>query len=106
MSANWTKEDLVIYTLIYCANADFKESNIEVEHIKSKVKNSDYEALHAEFKKDKDYQSFEKICNAIKDLEIENPKEIINEIMETFNSDGKYCNLEQILFKGLNKIIA
>ncbi len=106
MRTNWTKEDLIIYTLMYCANVDFKETNLEIEHIKSKIKNSDYEALHAEFKEDNDYQSLEKIFNAIKDLEIENPKEIVKEIMETFNSDGKYCNLEQILFKGLNKIIA
>jgi len=105
MSTNWTKEDLMVYTLIYCANADLHVSKLEVEYIKSKILNSDYDALHKEFKADNDYQSFEKICNSIRDLKIENPKEIINEIMETFNSDGKYSTLEQVLFKGLNKII-
>lgn len=106
MSTNWTKEDLIIYTLIYCANADLNETQLEVEHIKSKIKNSDYDALHAEYKIDSDYQSFDKICIAIKELKIEDPKEIINEILATFNSDGKYSTLEQVLFKGLNKIIA
>ena len=32
---NWTKEDLKTYLLIYCANADFSESKIEIEFIKS-----------------------------------------------------------------------
>jgi uncharacterized tellurite resistance protein B-like protein len=105
MSTNWTKEDLMVYTLIYCANADLHESKLEVEYIKSKILNSDYDALHHEFKADKDYQAFDKICSAIKDLKIDDTKEIINEIMKTFNSDGKYSTLEQVLFKGLNKII-
>ena len=46
---NWTKEELKIYILIYCANADFSESKFEVDYIKSRTKTDNFKKNHAEF---------------------------------------------------------
>lgn len=104
---NWTKEDLKIYILIYCAKADFNESNIEVDFIKSKLKNSDYEKLHTEFEADNDYQSIQKIQAAL-DKHGYSEKEVnglFMEIKKLFLSDGKYDVLEQNLLLGLKHIL-
>ena len=53
-SPNWTKEELKIYILIYCANADFSESKLETEYIKSKIQTSNFDKIHAEFENDND----------------------------------------------------
>ena len=44
-NSNWTKEDFIIYTLIYCANADYVEEKLELDYIKSKINTSNLENL-------------------------------------------------------------
>jgi len=101
----WTKEELKIYILIYCSNANFTESKLEVNFIKSKLTNSNFEKIHAEFDQDNDYQSIEKIISSVKEHGYENKKILMKEIMELFLSDGKYDILEQNLYRGLKHIL-
>lgn len=104
---NWSKEDLRIYILIYCAKADFNESNIEVDFIKSKLQNSDYDKLHAEFEADNDYQSIQKIQAALNyhGYSEKEVNSLFTEIKALFLSDGKYDQLEQNLLLGLKRIL-
>lgn len=104
---HWTKEELKIYLLLYCANADFSESRSEIDLIKLKNSHSDFDKIHAEFESDNDYQSIQKIQDAIakhgySKNEIEG---LYEEIKELFLSDGKYDVLEQNLYMGLRHIL-
>ena len=106
-NTNWTKEELKIYILIYCANADFSESKFEIDLIKSKIQTSNFEKIHDEFKKDNDYQSIQKIQLSFKEHgytndEIEN---LFRDIKELFLSDEKYDILEQNLNRGLSLLL-
>lgn len=105
MAANWTKDDLRMYLLIYCANADFVESPEEMDYIKSKIGHSDFSKMHAEFEKDNDYQSIQKIQKAYEDLNYDSPDALFDEIREFFISDGEFDVLERNLIMGLKHIL-
>jgi hypothetical protein len=106
-TTGWTKEELKIYTLIYCANADFFESHFEISYIKSKIKDSDFDSIYKEFKSDNDYKSVQKIKKTIEDLGYsdEEKEALFDEMRELFLSDGKYQSLEQNLNRALNNIL-
>ncbi|HNQ68783.1 MAG TPA: hypothetical protein PKN32_10420 [Bacteroidales bacterium] len=106
-NTNWTKEELKIYILIYCANADFLESKSEIDFIESKMQTSNYEKIHAEFENDNDYQSIQKIRLSIKEHGYTNDEinSLFREIKELFLSDKKYDILEQNLNRGLSRIL-
>ncbi len=104
---NWTNEELKIYILIYCANADFYESTFEIDFIKSKIRTSNFEKIYQEFKEDNDYQSIRKIQLSIKnqgytDSDMDT---LFKEIKELFLSDNKYDLLEKNLNRGLSRIL-
>jgi hypothetical protein len=103
----WTKEDLKIYTLIYCANADFVEDKIETKFIKSKINESDYDKLKAEFDHDNDYESIQKINTAFEfyGYTKEEKDNYFKDIKDLFLSDGNYDHLEKNIFRGLNRIL-
>ena len=107
INTNWTKEELKIYILIYCANADFSESKFEVDFIKSKIQISNFEKIHAEFEQDNDYQSIQKIQLSIEEHGYTNDESnrLFGEIKELFLSDKKYDVLEQNLYRGLSHIL-
>lgn len=105
MNINWTKEELKIYILIYCSNADFSESKLEIDYIKSKIQTKNFEKIHHEFEKDNDYQSIQKIQSSIKDHHYENNESLLREIMELFLIDDSFDVLEQNLNMGLKHIL-
>jgi hypothetical protein len=108
MKTNWTEDELKAYLLIYCANADFTESKVEIDFIKSKILSSNFDKIHREFNKDNDYQSIQKIQSTIERLGYSRDKkdELLVEIKEIFLSDFKYDTLEKNLLRGLNHIFA
>ena len=107
INTNWTKEELKIYILIYCANADFSESKFEVDFIKSKIQTSNFEKIHAEFEQDNDYLSIQKIQLSIEEHGYTNDEtnRLFEEIKELFLSDKKYDILEQNLYRGLSHLL-
>ncbi|MFD1551772.1 hypothetical protein DNU06_02265 [Putridiphycobacter roseus] len=107
MQVNWTKEELKIYLLIYCANADFSETKSEIAFIKSKIKTSNFEQLHAEFDKDNDYQSIQKIQLSMKEngYSKEDKDALFEDIKAVFLRDDKYDVLEQNLMIGLGHLL-
>lgn len=106
MTTNWTKDDLRMYLLIYCANADFVESPKELEYIKTKVSHSNFAKMHAEFEKDNDYQSIQKIQAAYEALNYDSPDSLIDEAREFFKSDGDFDVLERNLMLSLRHILS
>jgi len=104
---NWTKEELKVYILIYCANADFSESKFEVDFIKSKIKTNNFEKIQAEFEEDNDYQSIQKIQLSVEEHGYTNDEKnrLFGEIKELFLSDKKYDVLERNLYLGLSQIL-
>ncbi len=107
IKTNWTKEELKIYVLIYCANADFLESKLEIDFIKSKIQTSNFEKIHAEFENDNDYQSIQKIRFSIKEHGYTNDEtnSLFREIKELFLSDKNYDILELNLYRGLSHLL-
>ena len=105
MAINWTKDDLRMYLLIYCANADFVESPEELEFIKSKIGHSDFAKMHAEFEGDNDYQSIQKIQKAYEALGYTSPDALFDEVREFFKSDGEFDILERNLMLYLKHIL-
>jgi copper chaperone CopZ len=104
---NWTKEELQTYVLIYCANADFTESKVEINFIKSEIEHSDFDKIHAEFEEDNDYQSIQKIQQAVEDLGYSNKEknQLFEEIRTLFKADKKFDILEKNVLRGLKKIL-
>jgi len=108
MNTNWTEDELKAYLSIYCANADFTESKVEIDFIKSKILSTNFEKIHKEFEKDNDYQSIQKIQSTIERFGYSSTQknELLAEIKEVFLSDDKYDTLEKNLLRALSHILS
>ena len=104
---DWTKDEMVAYILLYAAHSDFKENNHERNIIISKVDMQTFQSIHDEFDLDNDYQSIQKIMNALSTHNYS--KDDINllliEIKTLFFSDGDYNINEQNLLLYLKKLM-
>lgn len=103
----WTKEELQIYILLLCANADSDETKDELDLIKSKTDTKTFVKIHEEFSKDSEDECLEKIDDAIHNHDY-SQKELTNfhkEIQSIFFSDNKLSNMERNLNRILNNIL-
>jgi len=107
IQTNWSKEELKIYLLIYCANADFIESTDEIDLIKSEIDEPTYKKLHKEFNHDNDFQTIEKIENTVERLGFSTTEidELIEEIKHLFTADDNFDIQEHNLFNALKKLL-
>jgi len=106
-STNWTKNELKAYLLLYCANADFIESEEEKELIRSNINDEKFTEIQQQFENDNDFQRIQKIQSSVVELQY-SPSEIdslIEEIKNLFLSDGKYDLLEENIFLGLKRLL-
>lgn len=106
-TTTWSKQELSAYVLLYCANANFSETEEETELIRSKVDPDDYKAIHREFQKDNDYQGISKIKAAVDRLGYSKTQidGLIDEIKTLFLADGTFDQSEKTLFFGLKKLL-
>lgn len=106
-NTQWTKQELTAYLLLYCANADYIETEEEIELIRSKVDRVRYKAIYKEFGNDNDYQSIQKIQSTIKRLQLSEAHidTLIEEVKTLFATDGGYDAAESALFIGLRKLL-
>lgn len=104
---NWTQEELMVYILIWCANADFIESEEEVAFILSKVNEDTYKKMHKEFHQSNDKLSLDKISETFEKLDLSSSDitQVFADVKELFMADGKYSYLEKNLNRGLNKLL-
>lgn len=102
----WSIEDFKMYMLIYCMNANFIESDDEIELIKSNFKEEDYKRIHKEFERDNDFKVIEKLQLAFDELGLkkEDIDTLFIEVKEVFLSDGKFDQAEQGILLGLKHL--
>lgn len=107
IEVNWTKEELQTYLFIYSINADYKETEEELAAITSKTNQETYKKMHAEFNKDNDYASIQKINQSLKELNYSNEQinSLFDEIKQLFLSDGEYTVLEKNVMTGLKRLL-
>lgn len=106
-SNEWTKEVLEGYIFIYVANADFQESYEEREIISDKIDAETSARLHREFEKDNDFQSINKIQDAIARLKYtdEEKDQLIEEVKNLLTADGDFDAAEQSIYSSLKRVI-
>ena len=105
-TTNWTSEELTIYTLIFCANADFSESVVEDDYIKSKITSTNFDKIHKEFEQDNDYTSIQKIQHSLERLGYtkSDKEKLLAEIKALFMCDEHFDILEQNTLLGLKHL--
>jgi hypothetical protein len=106
-NTHWTKTELSVYTLLYCAHANFTETSEELELVKSKVASNELISIRKEFKNDNDYQSIQKIQSTVQRLGYNWSQidDLISEIKTLFLVDGKFDAIEKSMFTGLKKLL-
>ena len=104
---NWTKDELIAYILLFAANADHSESNLERNIIISKVDMQTFSNVHDEFDADNDYQSIQKIQKGLKahHYNLEDLNALLSDIKMLFYADGEYDVLEQNMLNYLKKVL-
>ena len=104
---DWTREELKAYILLYCANANFIETQEEKEFIKSKVGEEKYMKVHKEFDKDNDYQRIQKIQSSVERFNYSKHEIdiLFMNIKKMFLTDGSMDILEENIYRGLQHLL-
>lgn len=103
---HWTPDDFKAYLLLYCANADCDPSDEEVMLIKEKSHHH-LRKIKDEFDRDSDFERVQKIISGIKHFQYDqdDKNKIINEMVQVFEADGHYDQVEKNILLGLKHII-
>ena len=106
-TTEWSRDEFRAYILLYSAHADFIETDEERDMIKSKIDNTLFERIHAEFDVDSDFQRIQKIMSSAKRLDYsqEQVDTLMTEIKALFLSDGKYDILEKNMLRELKRLL-
>jgi hypothetical protein len=102
-----SKEELRVFALLYCANADFEISHYEFEFIESGIGNLELKKLFEVFCVSNDYQIINKIRSSVKKLNYtkEDRETLFEDISEMFRLDTSGSILKLNLFRGLKRIL-
>ena len=103
----WSKEELQVYILLLCANADGDESEQELKMIKAKTDEETFQKIYQEFSGDTEEERLDKIEAAIQ-LHRYSIREIAafrREMYEIFFSDCNFTQMERNLDRILDNII-
>lgn len=103
----WTKEELKIYILLVCAEADDEITPEEIKVIQLKTNQETFDKIYNEFKGDPIKKSLKKIERAIGlhhygSLEL---LELRKEIFEIYLADNVLCKKERYLDQIFDNII-
>ncbi len=106
-NANWTKQELVAYILLYVAHSDLKETKAEHEYILSRVDPETYNHIKVEFNADNDYQSITKIVDAVNEDTTynQNPDALFADIKLMAFADGNMDQMEHAIYNSLKRIL-
>ncbi len=104
---NWTSEELRAYILLYCAHANFVETQEERDFIKRKVGRDKYEKVHKEFDEDNDYQRIQKIQHTVERYNYSRQEidRLFGDIKKMFLADGEIDILEENVYRGLQHLL-
>jgi len=106
-TTKWTKTELQTYILLTCANADSKETEEEINLIKSKVDEATFNKIYQEFVNDTEDESLEKIDDNIQLLEYSNLElaQLRKEMYEIFFTDCDFKMMERNLDRIIDNIL-
>lgn len=104
---NWNKEELKVYILLLCANADSVKSEEEMKYIRSRVNDEVFEKMQAEIAADSEDIGLEKIEDHISLHEYSQRElnALHREMREVFYSDKKFSLMEQQLDRILKNML-
>ena len=104
---NWDQKELEAYILIFCANADFVESEEEKTFILSNIGKDIYRKMHSEFQLDNDYERIQKIMSTFTRLDIYGDERdvLVQKLQELMMSDGRLDPLEENMMRLLRRLI-
>ncbi|MCB0444564.1 MAG: hypothetical protein R2812_08025 [Gelidibacter sp.] len=103
----WSKNELKVYVLLLCANADGLLAEDEIALIKSKTVEETFSKIYNEFSKDDEATSFDKIEDAIGRHEYAHKElsQFKKEILDVFAADNKIHMKESYLAKVLDNML-
>jgi uncharacterized protein (DUF2225 family) len=105
----WSKIEFKTYLLVYCANADYVETEEEKEIIMSKVQKEVLKKIHKEFDNDNDYQRIQKIVHTANRFSYTHEKaDVLLEKMKGifFPKGYDMSSLEANMFRGLKHLLS
>ncbi len=107
-SENWSKDDLRVYIMLYCANADLEFTEEEKEYIQEKTQNPKYKEIKREFDNDNDYQGMNKITDATKRLGYSKDQinDLLSELKELFWVDGEFDIMEHEILHHIKRMLS
>jgi 3-mercaptopyruvate sulfurtransferase SseA len=103
----WTKAEVLAYILIYTSHTDLTITRKEKEYITTRIDKAVYERVLAQFEKDNDYQSIQRIIEAVKthDYYRDDFTDLFADIKLMAFADGSYDNMEQVFYATLKRIL-
>jgi len=103
----WTRVEFKTYLMLYCANADFIESEDEKDIIQSKVDKNILKHIHKEFDNDNDYQRLQKIIHTAERYGYTKDKaeELLSKLKILFFEDHNMGILEENMFRALKRLL-
>lgn len=103
----WTKDELQVYILLLCANADSDETEEELDLIRKKIDTATFEKMHKEFGADSAEERLEKIDINIQFLDYSHLEltALRREMYEIFFSDCEFKMMERNLDRILDNIL-
>lgn len=106
-TTNWTKEELKIYILIFCASVDSNATEDEINLIKSKTSPDTYLKMYNAFSAHTEQESIDKIEDSIHlhDFTEMELAEFRQEIYKLFLTDSKFHRKEKSLDRILDNIL-
>ena len=104
---HWNKQELQVYILLLCANADNDETEKELTMIKSKVTPETFAKMYQLFSGDSEEKQLENIKEAVHDHNYTNMELIAfrREVYEIFFSDCTFKMMEKRLDWTLDNIL-
>lgn len=106
-TSQWSKEELKIYILIFCASVDSEETEDEINLIKSKTTPDTFNKMYKLFNLHSEQESIDKIDDCVQGHEFTEMElaEFRQEIYKLFLTDNKFHRKEQSLDRILDNIL-
>lgn len=105
INTEWANNEFKAYLFLYAAKADYIVTDTEKDIIEELVDKKQYKKIYAEFEKDNDIQSLDKITHNLKKFNYSKNDidTLLNEVKELFLADGQFNQLEKIMLNFFNK---
>ncbi|MEM7104784.1 MAG: hypothetical protein AAF502_16725 [Bacteroidota bacterium] len=106
-TASWTEKDFLAFALLCASNADMSISEDELKYIGEKIGDEHYRNAFRLFEDQSDYQNIQTIVELKKQFYPgeEGKVKLLGYLEELFQSDGQYSTMEQLMMRGLEKLI-